>query len=463
MALTVRSILIGVMLLATGAEAHAQLLGGQGLGGLRPGGLGGLPSVPVVTSPPTLPVIPTRNSLPSTAVAPPLSTLTPTASVSIDNAANTLGQTVQGTTAGVARDLVGRPLTQAPLSRDDQGHPIVPSEILAVSPTPESLAAARRLNFNIVRQDRLGSLNLSVAILRAPDGVTESQALATLRQADPAGNYDYANIYNPSGGQAVSESNRPGLSPAQPAQPALRIGMIDGGVEAHHSAFSGTRIVSRNFAGPGETLATAHGTAVASLLAGSDKDFSGYLSGATLYAADVFGGQASGGSATEIAQALNWFAESGVPVVNISLAGPANALLEAAVKAFVATGHVLVAATGNDGPAAPPNYPAAYAGVIGVTASDASRHFALDANRNAARFTAIGIGIKAAALPGGYGPVSGTSYASPLVAARFAFLVSAPGNDNCQAALNILTHAAIPVPNSAIGYLPPPTGQLAQR
>jgi hypothetical protein len=239
--------------------------------------------------------------------------------------------------------------------------------------------------------------------------------------------------------------------------------MIDGGIETHHSTFSNTRIVSRNFAGPGETLPTAHGTAVASLLAGSDKDFSGYLSGAIVYAADVFGGQASGGSATEIAQALNWFAETGIPVVNISLAGPANALLEASVKAFVGSGHVLVAATGNDGPAAPPNYPAAYAGVIGVTASDAGHHLALDANRNAARFAAIGVGIKAAVLPNGYGQVSGTSYASPLVAARFALLVPAPGNDNCLAALNTLSRATIVVPNSSIGYLAPPSGQMAQR
>jgi len=461
MAPAIKSILLGVILLATGAEAHAQLLGGRGLGGLGPGGLNGLPNVPVVTSPRISAPQP-GTVQPGTIVAP-LSTAVPGTAAPIDNAANALGQTVQGTATGAARDLFGRPLNQALLSRDDQGHPIVRSEVLAVSPTPESLATARRLNFGIVRQDQLSALNLAVTILRAPDGLTESQALAALRQADPAGNYDYANIYNPSGGQAISENNAPRPASLAPAQPALRIGMIDGGVESHHAAFSNTRIVSRNFAGPGEPLATAHGTAVASLLAGSDKDFSGYLSDATIYAADVFGGQASGGSATELAQALNWFAENGIPVVNISLAGPANALLAAAVKAFVGSGHVLVAATGNDGPAAPPNYPAAYTGVIGVTASDAGHHFALDANRGGARFSAIGVGIKAAALPSGYGQVSGTSYASPLVAARFALLVPAPGNDNCRTALDALTRATSLMPNSTIGYLSPPSGQLAQR
>lgn len=448
MAPAVKSILIGAMLLAMGAPAHAQLLGGRGLGGLGPGGLNGLPNVPVVTAPRTAP-------------AAPLSTVVPGAP--IDNAANRLGQTVQGIAADATRDLVGRPLNQASPSRDDQGHPIVRNEILAVSPTPESLATARRLNFGIVRQDQLGALNLAVTILRAPEGLTESQALAALRQADPGGNYDYANIYNPSGGQAADENSAPRSASLAPARSSLRIGMIDGGIESHHAAFSNTKIVSRNFAGPGEPLATAHGTAIASLLAGSDKDFSGYLSGATIYAADVFGGQASGGSAAEIAQALNWLAENNIPVANISLAGPANALLGAAVKAFVDSGHVLVAATGNDGPAAPPNYPAAYAGVIGVTASDAGHHFALDANRGAARFSAIGVGIRAAALPSGYGQVSGTSYASPLVAARFALLVPAPGTDNCRAALDTLTRAASLMPNSTIGDLPPPSGQLAQR
>jgi subtilisin family serine protease len=38
---------------------------------------------------------------------------------------------------------------------------------------------------------------------------------------------------------------------------------------------------------------------------------------------------------------------------------------------MVTRGHVIVAAVGNDGPAAPPLFPAAYAGVIGVSGVDA--------------------------------------------------------------------------------------------
>jgi subtilisin family serine protease len=122
-----------------------------------------------------------------------------------------------------------------------------------------------------------------------------------------------------------------------------------------------------------------------------------------------------------------------------------------------------VAAVGNDGPAAPPNYPAAYPGVIGVTATDAAHHLALDANRSAARFAALGVNVRAAALPSGYGMASGTSYASPLVAARFVLLLPAPGRDNCQAALATLSRDAVPMADSGIAYLPPPSDLVATR
>ena len=57
-------------------------------------------------------------------------------------------------------------------------------------------------------------------------------------------------------------------------------------------------------------------------------------------------------------------------MINVSLVGPRNALLERVVASLVSRGHLIVAAVGNDGPAAPPLYPAAYDGVVGVTAVD---------------------------------------------------------------------------------------------
>jgi subtilisin family serine protease len=183
----------------------------------------------------------------------------------------------------------------------------------------------------------------------------------------------------------------------------------------------------RSFAGRATSPPTPHGTAIASLLVGKSKDFSGYLPGASLYAADVYGGAADGGSALDIARALNWLARKGIAVTNISLSGPPNALLGAAVKAFIGAGHVLVAAAGNNGPAAPPNFPAAYPGVICVTSVDRDQEFELDANLSDCRFAARGVDVRAASLPRGYGRFTGTSYAAPMVSARFALLMPNPG------------------------------------
>ena len=470
--MTARGLLLALALLAmTGAGAHAQLLGGRGpvgglgggLGGVGPGGIGGLPNVPVTRVPVAPPVVPAPSTVLSNPVGTataPLNNVAPVAAQPVE----AVTQTVQGAAGAVARDVVGRPLGPSPLARDERGFPIVADEVLALSPSADSLAIARRLNFAILRQDQLGALGLSTTVLRAPAGMSAVQALSALRAADPGGTYDYANIYNPTGGRITPRAAAQALAPTVGAQTfnngALKIGMIDGGVDGRHSAFAAARVVGKTFAGT--ATPSQHGTAIASLLAGADKDFSGYLPGATVYAADVFGGESTGGGAAEIALALNWLAENNIAVANISLAGPPNALLAAAVKAFVGSGHVLVAAAGNDGAAAPPNYPASYDGVIGVTAADSGRHLALDANRKA-RFAALGVDVRAAQMPSGYAAMSGTSYASPLVAARFALLVGAPSKETCGAALLTLTREAEPLAQSGIAYLAPPPSKLAAR
>ena len=282
-----RLILALAILASTGAGADAQLVGGRGIGGIGPGGIGGLPTnVPVTRVPggiatPAIPTTPLSN--PVGTVAQPLSTVTPGVTGVIGNTVGGVTQDVGAIAATTGRDLVGRPLNQTLLGRDPRGLPIVAGEVLAVSPSTESLAIARRLNFRVVRQDQLGALGLSTTVLAAPNGMDAIAALSALRQADPSGSYDYANIYNPTGGQSASGNTADLLTPPS-ASPNTRIGMIDGGVETRHSAFASTHIVSRSFAGSGNAPASAHGTAIASLLAGVDKNFSGYAPGATVYA-----------------------------------------------------------------------------------------------------------------------------------------------------------------------------------
>ena len=344
----------------------------------------------------------------------------------------TLGRTTQGVTNTVdhtvntvestVTDTVGRPKAPArDFEKDPAGDRVVRGTVLAIAPSAQGLAAARNLNFQIARRETMASLGLSVTVLTVPDGMSAADALAALRKADPDGDYDYDHLYDPSGGEASASS---GGNAGAGMAANVKIGMIDAGVDRNHPAFDGAKIVTKNFAGEKESPGTAHGTAVASLLVGEDGDFHGALAGATLYAADVYGGEPDGGSADAIARALGWLAENNVPVANISLAGPKNALLSAAVAAFLARGHVLVAAVGNDGPAAPAKYPAGFSGVVGVTSVDAARNIQLDAGQGAdVMFAARGVDARVAGAKGHYVTMTGTSFASPLVAARFALMV----------------------------------------
>ena len=149
----------------------------------------------------------------------------------------------------------------------------------------------------------------------------------------------------------------------------------------------------------GKAIPAPHGTAVASLLIGRADGFKGVIPGATLYAADIFCGH-GGGSMGLLAIELDWMAREQVPVVNISLVGAKSILLTGLVRAMTARGHLLVAAVGNDGPTAPPLYPAAYPDVVGVTGVDGKHKVLPEACRGEqVDFAAAGAGLEAA--PGG--------------------------------------------------------------
>jgi subtilisin family serine protease len=171
----------------------------------------------------------------------------------------------------------------------------------------------------------------------------------------------------------------------------------------------------QRFGCAGAVVPSAHGTAVASILVSR-----GTVS--ELFAADVYCGEPAGGAVDAVAAAFGWMAREKVAVINVSLVGPRNALLELVVAALVSRGHVVVAAVGNDGPAAPPLYPAAYDGVVGVTGVDPKHRVLLEACRGKqVDFAALGSEVSAAAAgPDQYAIVRGTSFAAPLVASFFA-------------------------------------------
>ncbi len=326
--------------------------------------------------------------------------------------------------------------------RSRLGEWVTRGRVIAIDPSPEAALAAQRLGFRRLRETSLGELGLRMVVLRAPRSMSAVAALEALRAADPQGAYELNHVFDPSQGASTPSSAAlptPAPGARQHARASgVRIGMIDGGVGADHPALAQARIHARAFV---ETPAPSpHGTAVASLLVGEDGSFRGAAPGADLYAADVFGADIDGGSATAIAEAIGWLTSQGVRVINLSLEGPPNRLVEAVCRSAQARGVILVAAVGNAGPTAPVAYPAAYPGVVAVTAVDEADRVYLLANRGPqVAFATRGVDITAATDGDAYEVVSGTSFAAPQIAAALALLGAASAQD----AVNTLAGQAV--------------------
>ncbi|MDX2222939.1 MAG: S8 family serine peptidase, partial [Rhodospirillaceae bacterium] len=128
---------------------------------------------------------------------------------------------------------------------------------------------------------------------------------------------------------------------------------------------------------------------------------------------------------------------------NVSLVGPPNRALETIVAGMVSRGFLVVAAVGNDGPAARPLYPASYPGVIGVTGVNAQGRALVEAARGPqVDFAAPGGDMIAADAATSFASVRGTSFAAPIVAGLLAQRLSAPNPENAAHAVRELAAQA---------------------
>jgi subtilisin family serine protease len=333
---------------------------------------------------------------------------------------------------------------------DPRGEPVRRGELVLTAPSDALLAAARADGFDIARERVLDALELRIVTLRAPPGWDTQRALQRLREIDRSATVDYNHLYLQSGDTATPHAAASGVSSPPAAAPiGIKVGLIDGGVESAHAVFRGTAI--HRWGCADQTVPSAHGTAVASLLVGRAEPFRGAAPAATLYAADVYCGDAAGASVDNVAAALGWMFSQQVAVVNVSLVGPANRTLEQVVRRASARGLLLVAAVGNDGPAAPPLYPAAYPEVVGVTGVDAHSRVLPEAGRGPhVAFAAPGSDMAAAGVAAAaYVRARGTSFATPLVAGLLAASLHEP--DAAKAALAVAALARSAIDLGAVG------------
>jgi hypothetical protein len=244
----------------------------------------------------------------------------------------------------------------------------------------------------------------------AADGRTqrrEPNHIYTLQQAAGIVNYAFDRI---------------ALDSKQASGENVRVAVIDTGIDDTNPALAGV-IAQQYDAMPNVPIEKRdHGTSVDGLIAGVGP-LEGMAPGARIYHARAF----EGGKSTMdvILSALDWAAEQDVRIINMSFVGPKNDLLGTACRNARALGIVLVAAAGNNGPKAPYGYPAAFDGVIAVTATDAKDGLMPQANRGAYVFiSAPGVEMVA---PSGAGSdvVTGTSFAAAIVSGAIANLIHA--------------------------------------
>jgi subtilisin family serine protease len=352
---------------------------------------------------------------------------------------------------------------RASVERDPAGQPILRAEIVSFDPTDAALDRARAARFQVARERVLEGLDSRVVVLRAPEGMTTRRALTRMRELDPQGAYDYNHVYLDSGVVAEAASGEranagaAGVSRGSPrlalasesggASPvavgsAFKVGLVDGGVDVAHPVFKATAV--HQYGCDGKSVPSAHGTAVASLLVGKADPFTGAAPGAELFAADVYCGLGTGGAADAVVDAIAWIARQRVAVINVSLVGPKNVLLENVVRLVIARGHIIVAAVGNDGPAAAPLYPASYPDVVGVTGVDAHRKVLLEACRGKqVKFAAPGADMAAAELSPTFAVVRGTSFAAPIVAGLLAASLHEPNRESAAKAIETLAGQAV--------------------
>jgi subtilisin family serine protease len=330
------------------------------------------------------------------------------------------------------------------LEADPNGQPMLRGELVALDLTAAELDRIVAAGFSVGAGQALAGLDAELYVLRAQPALSTLRALQRLRELDPGASFDFDHLYLQSALPATGEASaaRPAIAAAAGhAMDGVRVGLIDSGVQRTHAVFA--RAIVTSWGCQGESIPSSHGTEVASLLVGDSAPFRGAAPGAALYAADVYCGAPAGGAIETIAQAFGWLSGQHVPVINVSLVGPDNVILKRVVQQTIAQGCLIVAAVGNDGPAAPPLYPAAYPNVIGVSAVDGRHRVLLEAERGPqVSFAAPGADLAAASLPDGYQAVRGTSFAAPIVAGLLAQRLLDPQPDAARRAVESLAREA---------------------
>lgn len=308
--------------------------------------------------------------------------------------------------------------------------------------------------------------------------VAPDQKVGALDTVNPSGNPQYANQWalQPPSPSAAS-ADFPAAWSNLFGGAGIRIAIIDTGLLLSHQDFAGAGKIDVGpdlVANPnGSVLVTGdphgHGTHTAGIAAADDNGVGG-LGGApdaTLVPVRVLDASGSGFD-SDVANGITWAADPArghAQVISLSLGGStATSDVQTAVEYAKSKGVVVVAAAGNDSsPCANASYPGAFstdpnAAVIAVAATDISGSLASYSNFGPfVTIAAPGSSILSTYNNGGYTTMSGTSMATPFVAAAAGLLEEKCGGPASisadQVRTDLVTHHGPAVPGQSFNRL----------
>jgi subtilisin family serine protease len=228
----------------------------------------------------------------------------------------------------------------------------------------------------------------------------------------------------------------------------IKVALIDTGVDSTHpdlrERISGTRsFVSTNSPMPAAAASYRHGTAMAGLIAAVANNKVGIVGIAPLARIEVFeacwqlkpNADAAACNTFTLARALAAALEARIPLINLSIAGPADPLLSALVQSGLKRGVIFVGSAADVADAFPTNIH----GVIAVADSDAPQH-----NQGEATLAAPATHVMTLRPDAQYDFESGTSVAAAELTGVVALLLSANNHLTADSIVSLLKSTAGP-------------------
>jgi len=243
----------------------------------------------------------------------------------------------------------------------------------------------------------------------------------------------------------------------------ILVAIVDTGIDSAHGDLKGAVVAQENFVeGDTQLGAGVHGTAEAGIIAarrGVETGIVGMAPEARIVALKACVPAAPGVAeatclAHRVARGIDAAVRYGAQILNLSLGGPApnRVVTRLVLQAMVVHGLAVVAAAGNNGPSAPPLYPAALPGVIAAGATD--NRDSLYEKSNLGRHVAIlapGVDVLATLPDNRHAFVTGTSYAAAHVSGALALLMEAKRDLSVPDLVAALKNGARPVGGSSLG------------